>query len=149
MCHCNLEEGSEIFHSVVLNCQPVSWEILKSNTLPHWNSWRRDKYRTHTIAQGNNKCSCLCVAKYNSCSQCLHAASQHMQYIAARHQRFAAVPTIMHLMPGFCWESRCSTRSRQPTAHLTARLSRQPPSKRWHRCLTFPRRRRRKYLSSL
>lgn len=144
MCHCNLEEGSEIFHSAVLNCQPVSWEILKSNRLPHRNSWHRDKYQTHAIAEGNNKCWCVCDAKYNDCfpvSACcipVHAVYRGQTPMPHRHA------TIMHLMPGLRCESCCSTRSRQSAAHLTARLSRQPPSKRWHRCLTFPRKRTRK-----
>lgn len=30
-----LREGSGIFHSLVLNCQPASWEILKSSAPPH------------------------------------------------------------------------------------------------------------------
>lgn len=75
-------------------------------------------------------------------SQCLHAASPgHAVYGRQAPRRHATIP---HLMPGFHGESCCSTRRRGPTARLTARLSRQPPSKWRHRRSTFPRRRTRK-----
>lgn len=57
--------------------------------LPHQTNWHGDKYQTHAIAQGNNKRSCIYVAKYNSClpifACCIPALAVHGDQTPTAH----------------------------------------------------------------